>query len=26
MWRDPIVTEIAPFSEFYVAENYHQEY
>lgn len=23
---NPIVTEISPFSKFYVAENYHQEY
>ena len=26
IWPDPIVTEIAPLAEFYVAENYHQEY
>lgn len=25
-YNKPIVTEIAPFSTFYVAENYHQEY
>lgn len=25
-WPDPIVTEIAPFTEFYVAEGYHQNY
>ncbi|MDP8939863.1 MAG: peptide-methionine (S)-S-oxide reductase MsrA [Actinomycetota bacterium] len=25
-WADPIVTEVTPFSEFYVAEDYHQEY
>ena len=25
-WRDPIVTEVAPASTFYVAEDYHQEY
>lgn len=25
-WDNPIVTEIAPFKEFYVAENYHQDY
>ena len=26
LWRDPIVTEVAPASAFYVAEPYHQEY
>jgi peptide-methionine (S)-S-oxide reductase len=26
LWRDPIVTEIAPESAFYMAEDYHQEY
>ena len=26
LWRDPIVTEVAPASAFYVAEAYHQEY
>jgi peptide-methionine (S)-S-oxide reductase len=26
IYRDPIVTEVAPASEFYVAEGYHQEY
>ncbi|MDQ4106711.1 MAG: peptide-methionine (S)-S-oxide reductase MsrA, partial [Actinomycetota bacterium] len=26
VWKDPIVTEVTPFSEFYVAEDYHQEY
>jgi len=25
-WRDPIVTEVAPFEAFYVADDYHQEY
>jgi peptide-methionine (S)-S-oxide reductase len=25
-WDNPVVTEISPFSEFYVAENYHQDY
>lgn len=25
-WRDPIVTEVAPFEAFYRAEDYHQEY
>jgi peptide-methionine (S)-S-oxide reductase len=25
-WDDPIVTEVTPFSAFYVAEDYHQEY
>jgi peptide-methionine (S)-S-oxide reductase len=25
-WKDPIVTEIAPFKAFYKAENYHQDY
>jgi peptide-methionine (S)-S-oxide reductase len=25
-WDKPIVTEISPFKEFYVAENYHQDY
>lgn len=25
-FKNPIVTEIAPFSKFYVAENYHQDY
>lgn len=26
LWKDPIVTEVTPFDEFYVAENYHQDY
>jgi peptide-methionine (S)-S-oxide reductase len=26
VWDDPIVTEIVPFTVFYAAENYHQEY
>ncbi len=26
VWHDPIVTEVAPFSAFYRAEDYHQEY
>jgi len=26
VWDDPIVTEVAPFTEFYPAESYHQEY
>jgi peptide-methionine (S)-S-oxide reductase len=26
LWRDPIVTEVARASAFYVAETYHQEY
>jgi peptide-methionine (S)-S-oxide reductase len=26
LWRSPIVTEIAPASTFWVAEDYHQEY
>jgi peptide-methionine (S)-S-oxide reductase len=25
-WDDPIVTQLEPASEFYVAENYHQDY
>ncbi len=26
IWKDPIVTEISPFTHFYKAEDYHQEY
>jgi len=26
IWSDPIVTEITPFDEFYLGEEYHQEY
>ncbi len=26
IWDHPIVTEVAPFNNFYVAEDYHQEY
>jgi peptide-methionine (S)-S-oxide reductase len=26
VWKDPIVTELAPFEKFHVAEDYHQEY
>ena len=26
IWSDPIVTEITPISQFYPAEDYHQEY
>jgi peptide-methionine (S)-S-oxide reductase len=26
IWSNPIVTEIAPFTTFYPAEDYHQEY
>jgi peptide-methionine (S)-S-oxide reductase len=26
LWPDPIVTEIAPMTDFYEAEDYHQEY
>ena len=26
VWKKPIVTEVAPFKEFYKAEDYHQEY
>lgn len=26
LWRNPIVTQVAPFDRFYPAEDYHQEY
>ncbi len=26
LWEDPIVTEISPFTRFYLAEDYHQDY
>lgn len=26
IWNAPIVTELKPFTEFYIAEDYHQEY
>jgi peptide-methionine (S)-S-oxide reductase len=26
IWDDPIVTEIAPYTQFYPAEGYHQDY
>lgn len=26
IWKDPIVTEITPFTNFYEAEDYHQNY
>jgi peptide-methionine (S)-S-oxide reductase len=26
LWSDPIVTELSPFTKFYKAEDYHQEY
>jgi len=26
IWEDPIVTQVAPFDAFYMAEDYHQEY
>lgn len=26
MFKDPIVTEITPFKNFYVAEDYHKDY
>lgn len=26
IWNDPIVTKVEPFTQFYLAEGYHQEY
>jgi peptide-methionine (S)-S-oxide reductase len=26
IWKNPIVTELVPFEQFYSAEEYHQEY
>ena len=26
IWDHPIVTEVTPFDQFYIAEDYHQEY
>ncbi len=26
IWKNPIVTEISPFEEYYIAEEYHQNY
>jgi len=26
IWKDPIVTEVTSFDEFYIAEDYHQDY
>lgn len=26
VWKDPIVTQVVPFEEFYRAEDYHQDY
>jgi peptide-methionine (S)-S-oxide reductase len=26
IWKDPIVTEVTPIDEFYIAEDYHQDY
>lgn len=26
IWDDPIVTEISPYTDFYIAEDYHQNY
>ncbi|HVA98551.1 MAG TPA: peptide-methionine (S)-S-oxide reductase MsrA [Bacteroidia bacterium] len=25
-WKDPVITEISPYKNFYKAENYHQDY
>jgi peptide-methionine (S)-S-oxide reductase len=25
-WDDPVITEVSPFTNFYVAEDYHQDY
>jgi peptide-methionine (S)-S-oxide reductase len=26
IWPDPIVTQILPYEEFFIAEGYHQDY
>ncbi len=26
IWPDPIVTEVSPYTDFFIAEDYHQEY
>ena len=26
IWKNPIVTQIVPFTKFYPAENYHDDY
>jgi peptide-methionine (S)-S-oxide reductase len=26
IWSDPIVTQILPYEEFFIAEEYHQDY
>jgi peptide-methionine (S)-S-oxide reductase len=26
LWRDPVVTEVTPLTEFYAGEDYHQDY
>ena len=26
LWKDPVVTQVAAFDKFYIAEDYHQEY